>query len=325
MFPNGISGVGARMSTAVINNAMATNPTTGRIFVVGAAALPLISEVKAIYGATYPDGTPMVYTTLALASASCVAARGDFIIVVPGHTETFSSSTAITLSASGVSVVGLGAGSLRPTFTLDTATTSTINVTAANISIKNCIFIANFASIVAPFTLTTAKDFAILGCEFRDTSAVLNFTNIVSTSATSNAADGLRIEDSRRIGAGADSNTTIINMLGTNDRLYVKRNYFTHQAVTGGGGMIIATGKVVTNMEMFDNVFNLLGATGLTTGLLITTNGSTNSGILKGNFDFNLDATTEILVTAGSGFVFFNNYHSGAADKSGYLLPAADA
>lgn len=294
------------------------------MFVVGASTLPNIALVQQIFKHD-PTGIIRMHATVSLAFAQCTASAGDVILVLPGHTETISSATAAAWNVAGVTIVGLGRGSLRPTFTLDTGTTSTITVSAANIKVQNCIFVANFASIVAPFTLTTAKEFQIDQCEFRDTSAILNFTNLVSTATTSNAADGLTITKSKRIGLGADSNTTIVNMLGTNDRVTVEDNYFAHLAVTGGGLMIIATGKIVTNASIQRNICNFLGATGLTTGLLITTNGTTNSGIIAGNYDFNLDATTEILVTAGSGFIFFQNFHSGAADKSGYLLPASDS
>lgn len=297
-----------------------------KYFFVGPSAATWYGDFISSYGPDQGGGNRVFSTlTACIADGNLSASRGDVIFLLPGFTQTISSSTALSLSIAGITIVGVGAGSLRPTITLDTATSSTINVTANNISISNCIFVANFASIVAPFTLTTAKDFVIDKCEFRDTSAILNFTNIISTGTTSNAADGITLTNSKRIGSGADSNTTIINMLGTNDRLTVTDNYFAHLAVTGGGGMIIATGKIATNVIWRRNVHNFLGATGLATGMIITTNGSTNSGILADNLDQNLDQTTEILVTASSGFIFFNNWHSGVADKSGYLVPAADA
>lgn len=295
----------------------------GRTLVVGASTLPGLETLQRLFG---PDtfGRVRYFSTLAAVVAAGIANR-DTVYVVPGHTETISSATALSLSVAGMQIVGLGIGSLRPTITLDTATTATINVTAANIRIENFIFVANFAAIASLFTLTAAKDFQLSNCEYRDTSAILNFVAIVTTDTTSNDADGLTMDNCRRMGLGATTNTTIVSMLGTNDRLFIRDNYFAHAAVTGGGLMIIATGKVVTNASIRRNVCNFLGATGLTTGMLITTNGSTNSGVIADNYDTNLDATTEILVTAGSGFIFFQNFHTGVADKSGYLLPAADA
>lgn len=263
--------------------------------------------------------------TVAQAVALCTAGQGDVIVCLPGHVETISDATTLILSVSGVRVISQGPGTLRATFTLDTATTATVKVTAASVTFENCIFVANFADIVACFTLTTAKDFTARNCEFRDTSSVLNFLATVVTDTTSNHADGLTVDKNKRIGAGATTSTTIVSMLGTNDRLSITDNYFSHAAVTGGGLMIIATGKVVTNAIIRRNVCNFVGATSLTTGTLITTNGSTNSGVIADNYVQNLDATTEILCTASSGFVFFSNLSSAVADKSGYIVPAQDS
>lgn len=265
------------------------------------------------------------FATLAGALAQCTAGRGDIIYVMPGHAETISSATALTLATSGVAIIGLGAGNLRPTFTLNTANTATINVTASQVSIINCLFVANFLNIASLFTLTTAKDFTLNACEFRDTSAILNFARIVTVSSTSNAADGLLIQDCQFYGKGTASNSCLVSMAGTNARIGITGNYVAHAAVTDAGLMPIATGKLVTDARILDNILNLVGATSATTGTIITTDGTTNSGIIARNYIQSLDATTEILVTASSGFIFSQNYSSAVADKSGYLLPAADA
>ena len=284
------------------------------------------SSVLADHGIGGSDNGPGTYQkpfrTLANAILRVVPSRGDIICVMPGHAETISSAVALTMSVAGVAVVGLGQGGLRPAFTLDTANTATINVTANNVAFVNCLFKANFLAIAALFTLTTASHFSLSQCEFRDNSSVLNFKNIVSTSATSAAAAGLDIENCNWYGLGATTNTALVNMAGTNDRVTIKNNYVAHAAVTGAGVMPIATGKVVTNLILDNNVFNLVGATSLTVGILITTDGSTNSGIISRNFIKGLDDTSPILVTASSGFIYDQNYYAGTADVSGFLVPA---
>lgn len=270
-------------------------------------------------------GNAITRATGALGPYQPMAGRGDVIMVKAGHTETISSATALTLSVSGLQFIGLGIGDLRPTITLDTATTATINVTAANIMFQNFIFVANFAAIVAAFTLTTAKNFTLIGNEFRDNSSVLNFKLLVDTNTTSNDADGLTLIGNNWYGLGATSGSAAIQMDGTNTRLTFQGNYMSHAATSTAGFMPIASGKVVTNALVTDNIFSLTGAQAATTGILITTDGSTNSGWIARNLIQSLDDTSEILVTASSGFRFSQNYYAGAADKSGYLLPAADA
>jgi len=276
------------------------------------------------------DGNPGTWTkplaTLQGAvNKSVLAGIGTIVAVKPGHSETISSATALTMSVSGMQVVGMGWGNARPLFTLDTATTATINVTAANVGFQNCQFAANFANVASLFTLTTAVGFSVDSCYIYDTSSILNFLAIVTTATTSNAADMLSVTNNLVTLAATSGACPFISALGTNNAWNISAN--NHKAVTTGTGawLPIATGKVLTNALIDANRISLQQTTGVTTGILITTNGSTNSGWITRNFVQALDATTEILVTASSGFLFSQNYYSGTADASGYLLPAADS
>lgn len=324
MYPTLPTPIGQMLATGLT----VTRPVTGRYYVIMKSGGSNENELKAMYGFNYPDGIAGFYPSIAAAVAALANTRGgcgDTLLLAPGHTETISSATALTISVSGLYIRAVGNGNARATITLDTATTATINVTAANVTFDNCVFVANFAAIASCFTLTTAKDFQLTNCEFRDTTSILNFVALVTTSATTAAADGLLINACRRIGAGASSNTTVVSMVGTNDRLIIRNSYFAHNATTQAGLMIIASGKIATNVDINANVINLVGSSSATAGIIITTDGTTNSGVLRSNLVQSLDATTEILVTASSGFIFFNNMYSAVADKSGYLLPAADA
>jgi hypothetical protein len=263
------------------------------------------------------------FNTLSAASAACTANRGDIVMVMPGHAETISSNTALTLSKAGVLIVGMGNGTKRPTFTLDTANTATINVTADNIGFVNCVFVANFLAVAACFTLTTAKYFTLSQCAVKDTSAILNFALVVKTATTANAADGLTIEDSKIVSSHATNAFSVVSALGNVDRAVIKNNYIKSVTTNAAAAICpIATGKILTNADISGNSVNTVGASGTTTGLLITTDGSTNSGLISKNYIQNLDATTPILVTASSGFIFMDNMYQSAADKSGAILPA---
>lgn len=292
---------------------------------VGAATLASYADFQSEFKGVDGDGANRIFPTIvaAIADAGVVAARGDVLLLMPGHTETISSATALTMSKSMITVIGLGFGASRPTITLDTANTATINVTAAQVVFQNCVFVANFLAIAALFTLTTAKDFMLLNCEFRDTSAVLNFLNIVTTAATSNAADGLTIDSSAAYLLATSGAVNLLSALGTNDRVKIVNNYFASLTTNAGAVIPIATGKILTNFRLENNRFNLQNATGTATGYIITTNGSTNSGFIHGNYDHALP-TTPLFCTASSGFVYGLNYHSDQADLAGYLVPAAD-
>jgi len=263
--------------------------------------------------------------TVAYALTRCVAGQGDIIFVMPGHAETISSATALGLSVAGVTIIGLGSGSSRPTFTLDTAATSTIAVSAANIALSNLIFTANFADITSVFTLTTAKDFYVEKCLFKATATNMNFLNLVDTNATSNDADGLTMVDN--VWIEPDTATLqMVKMDGTNARINISGNDLTLGVRNNTPAlMAIATTKIVTASKFSQNTVYRLNTDSATGGLLITTDQSTNTGIVSHNHVQHADTASEILVTASSGFGFIDNRASGVAGASGYLLPAADA
>jgi hypothetical protein len=251
--------------------------------------------------------------------------RGDVIFIKPGHAETISTATAVAADVAGVAIIGLGTGSLRPTFTLDTATTATIGVSAANVTFKNIIFTANFADIVSVFTTTTAKYFTVEDCYIKATAVNMNFLNVVDTNATTNDTDGLALINNKWIEPDL-ATLGMVKMDGTNADVTIDNN-FVSVGVNNNVAtlMAIATGKVVTQLSCQNNRVYRLNTDTATGGLLITTDGSTNSGIIAGNFAQHADTAAEILVTATSGFGFFENRASGVAGATGYVLPAVDS
>jgi hypothetical protein len=265
------------------------------------------------------------FATLDYAVGQCTANRGDIIFVKPGHAETISTATALALDVAGIAIVGLGAGSLRPTFTLDTATTATIAVSAANISVQNCIFTANFADIVSVFTTTTAKYFALERCYIKATATNMNFLNVVDTNTTTADTDGLYINGCKWIEPDL-ATLGFVKMDGTNGDVTFTNNYLNLGVNNNVASCIaIATGKVVTSLRFTDNDLYRLNTDTATGGVLITTDGSTNTGIVASNRVQTADTAGEVLVTASSGLGFFENRESGVAGSTGYVLPAVDS
>lgn len=301
-----------------------TNGVAGKTFVVGKAALAEIDMYKDLFGGDV-DGKILFSATIAGAVAQCTSSAGDTIFVLPGHTETISSSSALTLSVAGINIIGLGAGALRPTITLDTATTATINVTAANITVKNMIFTANFADIVSFFTTTTANNFTLDGCYFKATATNMNSLYVVDTNATSNDTDGLTIKNCKWIEPDT-ATVSMVKMDGTNADVTIDNNFVQIGVNNNKAALVtVATGKVVTNLVMINNRVFRLNTDTATGAILFSTDGSTNSGIVANNFVQHADTASELLITASSGLGTFNNYASGVVGASGYLLPAADS
>lgn len=188
-------------------NAIAANPTTGRIFLVCMASLSTIKpEIDAMYGNGYPDGTPIVFTTLAAALASCVANRGDMILIAPGHTETVVAADGIPFPASsaGVTIIGLGQGSLRPTITFTTSTAAQVVYDQANVTTKNVVFVCGIDAQVAMISVTAA-DVTFDGCELRTNSGTIGAVLGILTAAT---ATRFKWINGRCVGPATNSGTT---------------------------------------------------------------------------------------------------------------------
>lgn len=293
-----------------------------KVHFVGSTSASWYGDFLTVFGPD-EDGGNRVFPTIAAAisDANVVAARGDVIMILPGYTDTISSSTSLTLSKSGIRIVGMGHGSTRPTITFTTATSARINVTAADIRIENCIFVANFADIATAFLLTTAPGFGIINCEFRDTSSILNFVALVTTTVSVNS-DGFIFSGNRVSMLGTTAATTPIKILNTIDRVLITGN-FVVKAVLNNTSCLLAHGAlVVTNLEMSGNVIFSANTDSATGAFLITTSATTNTGMVYNNYVKGLDVAAEVLVTSGSAYGLFNNLYNGDANASGFVSPA---
>lgn len=293
----------------------------GKVFFV--SNVTTNDNINYIQNAIKPDSDSVIrfHTSIASALLEAQANRGDTFYLLPGHTETISNATALAMTVAGVSVVALGSGANRATITLDSAATAKITVTAANISFENCIFIANFADIATVFLLSTAPGFSIKNCEFRDTSNVLNFLAIVTTTVSVNS-DGLVFNGNRLSILGTTAATTPIKVANTLDRITINDNFIV-KAVLNNTSCVLAHGAlVVTNLEMSRNKLFSANTDSATGGFLITTSSTTNTGMVCDNYVNGLDVAAAILVTAGCKYGMFNNLYDGDVDASGFVLPA---
>jgi hypothetical protein len=314
-YPNGFS------STLVVRGLPVSMSQPGKVWWLNNSS---VVAPGAIAGSDANPGTyqrpfsslPGALTAIA---ADGGASRGDILMVSPGHAETISNATSHNLNVIGLMIIGNGSGNARPTFTYSTANTATITVSAAQTSIVNCRFQGNFLNITAAFTVT-ARDFRLVGCRVADNSSVLGFARVLNMTAA--ATNACVIEDCMILSSHATNAFSVVACAGIIDQLTIDNNYI-RLSTTNAAAILLALSptKNVTNASFQKNKIMSVGAAGTTTGLLITTDVSTNTGIVCDNYIQNLDGTTPILATASSGFVFFQNFYASAADKSGALLP----
>jgi len=115
----------------------------------------------------------------------CTASKGDTVFVMPGHAENVTAADGIDCDVKGVSVIGLGSGSLIPTVSF-TAAAGSITVAAADVTLQNLKLVANFATgTTTGMTIAAAGDgCTIKNCKFRDTSATSEFLKHISVATT---------------------------------------------------------------------------------------------------------------------------------------------
>lgn len=138
---------------------MANEMVTGNVYFVdsnGALATAASGNVG--------DRPDRAVTTMDGGNNLCTTSRGDYVLMMPNHSETIASAGDIDLDVAGVTHVGLGYGNMVPTITLATATTVDIDIDAAGVTIKNVKFSNNINNCTAPFDVNAA-DFTMINCE----------------------------------------------------------------------------------------------------------------------------------------------------------------
>lgn len=306
-FPNGLSSFGVPVLPGL-------PMTTGSVYFVSSGS-----------GSNGNKGTDIEqpFATIDYAIGRCAAGKGDVIVVLPGHAEAVSAAGSITLDVAGVQIVGLGEGASRPTITFGTANTATITVSAAGCSVTNIHHVANFLNVASAYTLAAAADFRVEACSFVDTSSILNFLCIVTTSATNNEADGLSFLNNYVYSLPA-TDGAVVSILGNALRVRVNGNIVDKAATNDAGHLITMSSKVTGGIQILDNILTVVGSAGAAVGILFTGSSTTSSGICARNYVNSLDTTGALIATTGTKISFQENYVSGAADASGTLWPVAD-
>ncbi len=142
-YPNGLTSFGVPLMGG------ATIPTTTGKYI-------FVSSTSGVSG---NDGLSpeTAVLTISAGQALATAAKGDVIVCMPGHAESFTAAAALTLSKSGMYIIGLGTGLLRPKLTWSTSTAAQMIISGANITFDNFVFdFTGIDAIVAAISVTAA-------------------------------------------------------------------------------------------------------------------------------------------------------------------------
>lgn len=253
---------------------------------------------------------PLATTTAAL--AKCTDSKSDIIFLMPGHAETIASAAAIAINKIGVQIIGLGTGTLMPTFTFATDTAATITVTAANVSISGCSFINTKDSLVTGISIT-APNCEIRGCKFTYTS-----TNDALTWITTDATcDDFVFVDNYALGDHAGP-TEFMTLIGV-DRAIIAGNRIRGSYSTAN---INAITTACTNIIISDNRLSNTVIDAKVIAMVVSSTGGIEFN--RGSVASTAGITAANIISAAS-CQLTENYFSDAIAETGLLCGVVSA
>lgn len=275
----------------------------GQVFVVAKTAAAGRQVLQDLFKPF--NGVVRYHATIDSAIGATVANRGDRIYVAPGHTEAVTNGS-IACDVAGVTIEGLGSGSMKPTLTFG-ATNSKINITAADVTWKNFRMTAGIGDVVTAFLhATAAQNTQYIDIEFYATST-FNFINCYTLGAA-NISDGCRWERNYLRTADAGQLALAITAASQAD-LKFYNNYVVHAAAAAGlltGGAADFLGIDVTGN------FVQTAQTDGSVGVLVITTGTASSGRIVDNDMKTADAAANVAIPIASKVYAARNYIAGA-------------
>jgi hypothetical protein len=170
------------------------------------------------------------------------------IMVKAGHAESISAAGTITLSKSGIRIIGLGRGRQRPTISYTTATTANLVLSGSYCHLHNLIFDSHAFDAVASLITVTGSDNWITNCEFIMADAaeqtVLSITLGTGSSRTLIQGNLFQASD-----AGA---TAAISIIAAVDAVVIADNHFSGDYATAAINNITAA---ATNIRILRNSY----------------------------------------------------------------------
>jgi len=152
------------------------------------------------------------FLTLDYAIGQATANNGDIIYLMPGHAETLTAAGGVTIDQAGLTIIGLGAGADRPTFTFgSTDNSASILITSASTKIKNIIGVCDDDGLTNPFHVQAAD--CDIDITWRDPTDVEAATCILTTAA----ADRLKVNLKYEGYTGGNACVSPIQLVGVNE------------------------------------------------------------------------------------------------------------
>jgi len=263
--------------------------------------------------AGYGNTPDKPFATLDYAVGKCTANQGDTIYVMPGHNEGITTAAQIALDMAGIRVIGLGWGSLKPTFDFD-ADAASFAVGASNIICENLRFRVSANAVTVGVDILAGFDYTqLLRCEFGYAETA---TDEFAIALRNNAGCDHTIIDECFFDAGAQAAVAAISLTGASDDPIIRNSRFLGAYSTA---CVNGITTLSTNLLIEDNLF-YQGATEPAIELLTNTTGIIRRNDIKTNL-----ATMAAAIVADACYLFDNYYNEDVNPGTGALIGTASA
>jgi hypothetical protein len=296
-FPNGVSSYGIPV--------LGSGPifSTGNVYFVHNSGSNNNSGID--------PGRPLA--TLDAAVNKCTANNGDTIVVMPNHAESLAADSAVDIDVAGVTVIGMGVGENRPTFTFITLTTADFKLAAADVKVQNLLFKAGIDALTGPIEIS-GDDCKLLNCEYRD-DAANNYETIdviVTTGTPLRMEIGGFVYHSDGDLGGASPQQSIIQLNGA-DHAWIHHCWLVAFAATG-----VIEDATVSDSVLIEDCVIENQETSPTVAVLLQ---GTTSGTMRRCHIRVASGTTYL--TAANDMQFFESYGVGTDADSGDIVGAS--
>lgn len=273
------------------------------------APLGRVFFVSSVYGTDDAAGgyglSPVTpFATIAYALLQCDGTNDDYVVPMPGHTETVVGAAGLLLSVAGVTVMGwpLARGRQRPKINFTTAAGASLDITAARCRLSN-LWLKNSIDAQTAMVNISAADAVLEDLEVELADASTQATLGILTTA---AADRLSVSRCHFHGTLDAGVTAVISLVG-GDSIVIKDNVIFGAHSTSGS--IFNQTTACTGLHILRNAITNLTADG--NNKAINVHASTD-GLIADNRIAIIDSTSPAPVTAAAMYVS-GNYFTGAA------------
>lgn len=253
--------------------------------------------------------------SIAYAMGLCTASKNDIIYAMPGHAEVIASGGSIAASKIGVSVIGLGNGSNRPSITFN-GTDSVIAISAASVVFRNFRLLAGVDEVVKAISVTAA--YAVLDAVDVSETTSKQFIQFVLTSAL---ATDLVIQNCVHHQSTAPAaNSLWIQLIGADRAKILNNKIFITTTNSASSSVIESDTTAPVNILIQGNVIVQLGGTATIPITLV----AGTSGFVDGNRVASAKTAIAGSIAIASCYAGLN-YAAHVVNKSGLLEPVVDA